>query len=102
MGNLKIRIKNITCAHGFKVSYKVGTTPYPLDTGYTDYNTYTNGTTTIIFDANLQFDTQYWVKITDTTTNRYIIENIYMNDSKTFSCYDTIKFDVDAEATCIQ
>jgi hypothetical protein len=43
----------------------------------------------------MSFDTQYWVKMTDETTNRYIIKNIYTNDSKTYPCYDTICFDTE-------
>lgn len=99
MGNLIVRIKNITCAHGFSVSYKTGNVPYPLDSGFSTPTNYSVGTSTVLLQ-NLQFDTQYWVKITDLTTNRYIIENIYTNDSKTFSCYGNIKFDIEDQVTC--
>lgn len=53
---------------------------------------------------DLEFDTEYWIKITDSvsvidrcggdTTNRFIVENIYIHDSKTFECYDKINFSV--------
>ena len=53
---------------------------------------------------NLEFDTQYWIKIEDKVnvidecigdnTPRYIVENIFINDSKAFECYDRISFEV--------
>lgn len=53
---------------------------------------------------NLEFDTQYWLKIEDTVSvidecqgnlnHRYIVENIYINDSKTFECYDRVSFNL--------
>jgi hypothetical protein len=52
----------------------------------------------------IEFDKQYWIKLVDLTNNidscvgnntpRYIVENIFINDSKTFECYDRISFDV--------
>lgn len=53
---------------------------------------------------DIEFDTQYWLKIEDSVnvinsclgdnTPRYIVENIYINDSKTFECYDRVSFNV--------
>lgn len=53
---------------------------------------------------DLEFDTQYWIKIEDRVnvidecigdnTPRYIVENIFINDSKSFECYDRISFEV--------
>jgi hypothetical protein len=49
-----------------------------------------------------EFDTQYWIRIEDKTNviglcdgnnnHRFITENIYIHDSKTFECYDKINF----------
>lgn len=51
---------------------------------------------------DLEFDTQYWIRIEDKTNviglcdgnnnPRFITENIYIHDSKTFECYDKINF----------
>lgn len=59
--------------------------------------------TEIVF-FNIEFDTQYWLKIEDRVnvidecernlTPRYIVENIFINDSKSFECYDGISFEV--------
>jgi len=53
---------------------------------------------------DLEFDTEFWLKIEDKVnvidtcennqTPRYIVENIYIHDSKTFECYDKINFSV--------
>jgi hypothetical protein len=58
---------------------------------------YTPSTTEVTI-SGLTFDTQYWIKMTDNTTGRYIVQNIYTHDSKAFPCYDTICFSVDV--TC--
>lgn len=54
---------------------------------------------------NLEFDTQYWIRIEDkvnviglcdgNNNPRFITENIYIHDSKTFECYDKINFSLD-------
>lgn len=56
---------------------------------------------------DLEFDTEFWLKMEDKVnvidvckdnqTPRYIVENIYIHDSKTFECYDKIKFSVSYE-----
>jgi hypothetical protein len=58
-----------------------------------------------IVQYNLEFDTDYWFKIEDNVnvinfcegdnTKRFIVENIYIHDSKTFECYDKINFSLD-------
>ncbi len=80
--SLVIKLKNIVSPNPFTVSYKSGITPYPLDSGFTSYGgTYSAGTTFVnISGVTLNFNTTYWFKITDTVTNRYIIENIETND----------------------
>ena len=58
-----------------------------------------------IVQYNLEFDTEYWFKIEDNVnvinfcegnnTKRFIVENIYIHDSKTFECYDKMNFSLD-------
>ena len=53
----------------------------------------------------LDFDTEYWFRIEDKVNviglcdgdnnPRYVTENIYIHDSKTFECYDKINFSLD-------
>jgi hypothetical protein len=80
--SLVIKLKNIVSPNPFTVSYKSGITPYPLDSGFTSYGgTYSAGTTFVnISGVTINFNITYWFKITDTVTNRYIIENIETND----------------------
>ena len=59
----------------------------------------------------LEFDTEYWIKLEDSINiidqhgnqdlrNRYVIHNIYVHDSKAFDCYDRIEFEVDLDLIC--
>lgn len=90
--SVKVRLKNISCPNSFTLSY--GTSPYGpfTNVGYSG-----STPTVIITGGTFNFDTQYFIKLTDSGTSRYIIENIYIHDSKAFSCYDTIDFDLSAE-----
>lgn len=84
---LVIRLYGIVSPNDFTVSIKAGATPYPLNSGYVQYNgTYLGGTTQIeISGRTFSFNTQYWVKITDTITHRYIIENVFAHDQSAFA-----------------
>ena len=98
---LVIRLHGIVSPNSFKVSIKKGDSPYPLDSGYYDqYTTYSGGTTQIeltyyrivppgLKTEGFSFNKQYWVKITDLVTGRYIIENIYTNDQIAYDCMCT-------------
>jgi|MDTC01.1.fsa_nt_gb hypothetical protein len=70
-----------------------------------------SGSTCFVYSP-LEFDTRYFIKLQDTlnvidncetspcingSELRHIIESIYISDSKTFECYDKIKFEVDYE-----
>ena len=94
---LNVRLYNITNDGTYSIRYKSGSSPYPetIDSTFTLVSTGLTASTVTI--TNLSFDTQYWVKMTDETTGRYIIKNIYTHDSKAFPCYDTICFDVDVQ-----
>lgn len=84
---LIIRLHNITAPNDFKVEYKNLSAPYPLDSGYIEYGTFSGGTTQIEMysDVSWAFNTIYWIKITDLVTNRYIIKSIYTNDETAFA-----------------
>jgi hypothetical protein len=91
---LNIKILNIVYETTYSLRYKSGDHPYPenINSTFTLYGTgLTNSSITI---TGLSFDTQYWIKMTDDSSGRYIIKNIYTHDSKVYPCYDTICFDV--------
>lgn len=92
---LNVKLYNITNDGPYSIRYKSGANPYPetIDTTFTLYGTGFTAINLII--TGLTFDTQYWFKMTDEITGRYIIKNIYTNDSKTYPCYDTLCFDVE-------
>jgi hypothetical protein len=96
---LNVRIYDIISNGNYTVRYKSGNNPYPVETDstFTSMGSYTPSTTEITI-SGLTFDTQYWIKMTDNTTGRYIVQNIYTHDSKAFPCYDTICFSIDV--TC--
>jgi len=96
---LNIKLYNIITDGSYSLRYKTGDYPYPetVDSTFTFYGSGLTDSSIVI--TGLTFDTQYWVKMTDETTGRYIIKNIYTNDSKAFPCYDTICFDV--EVLCL-
>jgi hypothetical protein len=97
--SLNIRLFNIVTDGSYSIRYKTGNYPYPEtnDSTFTLFGTNLNDSEITI--SGVTFDTQYWIKITDEETERYVIKNIYTNDSKTFPCYDTICFDV--ETICL-
>jgi hypothetical protein len=92
---LNVRIYDIVSDGPYSIRYKSGSNPWPEydNTTFTLYGTGLTATTIEL--TGLTFDTQYWIKMTDQTTGRYIIKNIYTHDSKAFPCYDTICFSVD-------
>ena len=93
---LNVRIYNIVSDGNYILRYKSGDNPYPVETdsSFTTVGTYTTSTTTVEIE-DLEFDTQYWIKMTDVTTGRYIVKNIYVHDSKAYPCYDTMCFNVE-------
>jgi hypothetical protein len=93
---LNVRIYNINSNGNYTIRYKSGNNPYPVETDstFTLLGSYATSVTEVTI-SGLTFDTQYWIKMTDTTTGRYNVQNIYVHDSKAFPCYDTICFSVD-------
>lgn len=92
---LNVRLYNIVSDGPYSIRYKSGANPWP-EYDNTTFTLHASGLTSSTVEiTGLTFDTQYWFKMTDQTTGRYIIKNIYTHDSKAFSCYDTICFSVD-------
>lgn len=87
---LKIRLYNIVSSNSYTVRYKSGNSAYPEndDSSFIFYNS--GLTVSNIEIDNLMFDTQYWFKIIDETSNRYIIKNINTHSSVAFPCYDLV------------
>lgn len=78
---LVIRLHDIVSPNQFKVYYKQATSPYPMNSGYSLYGTFAEGITTVnISGITINFNSNYWFKIEDQVTGRYIIENIETND----------------------
>jgi len=70
---LNVKILNITYENTYSLRYKSGDYPYPenINSTFTLYGTgLTDSSITL---TGLSFDTQYWVKMTDDVTGRYII-----------------------------
>ena len=69
-----------------------------------------SGTTCENVVSELEFDTEYWIKLEDNVNDidvhendlrsRYVIHNIYIHDSKAFDCYDRIEFGVGLQVIC--
>lgn len=88
--SLHIRLYGINSENDFIVSYKSGETLNSETTGFTSYDSYVAGTTGVtISGVTLSYNTNYWVKIQDSITNRYIIENIVTHEDCYFGCYDS-------------
>jgi hypothetical protein len=92
MSSLNIKICDIVSDGLYTMSYKSGSNPCPTNNGFTTIGTGLTATTITL--TGLTFNTQYWVKMTDESSNRYIIRNISTNHSKTYPCYDTMCFNV--------
>jgi len=75
---LELRLNNIQSPNDFTLYYKSGPTVGSLTNGFTQYGgTYAGGTSTItITGASFSFDTVYWIKLLDSVTGRYIVENL--------------------------
>jgi hypothetical protein len=94
---LNVKILNIVYETTYSLRYKSGDYPYPenIDSTFILFGTgLTNSSVTL---TGLSFDTQYWIKMTDDSSGRYIIKNIYTHDSKAYPCYDTLCFDVEVD-----
>lgn len=84
-----IRIHNINIENDFDVLYKKSNTLQSEKNNFIYYNTYDTTTTTIVLSGiSINFGDQYWIKILDKKTNRYIIENINIHESCFYDCFE--------------
>jgi hypothetical protein len=90
---LNIRVHNITCPNSFTLSYRISPAPgneSVISTGYTQYGgTYVssnsrdyNADPIVISGSTFDniFDQTIWIKIKDSVTDGYIIENIKIHE----------------------
>jgi len=88
MGDIKIKVTEITIPNNFKILYKAGITPYPFNgvtwtlyTGVTGNTEYIGGTETIDMIGNFDYDEQYWIKAEEVSyPGRWMIKNILINN----------------------
>ena len=95
-----VRIININSTNDFELYIKEGDSPYPIyGNEYVFYDVFSGGTTTISID-NYSFENsiEYWIKLVDIITGKYIVENI-----NTLFCADCelvgIVLDIDCDFT---
>lgn len=103
---LNIRIYNIICPNPFELSYRIAPTPGDesvVSTGYTQYGgTYDSSDSRNYYDNPIiltgsTFDNIFsqtlWLKIKDTVTNGYIIENIKIHSESYYDdCFPVCDF----------
>ena len=84
---LILRLHNIVSENDFKVEFKNSLHPYPLNEGFIEYGIYTGGTSLIeMYDeTSWEFNSIYWIKITDLVTSRFLIKSIHTNDISAFA-----------------
>jgi hypothetical protein len=90
MGDIKIKITDITIPNDFNIFYKAGITPYPFDSGYTEYNgiTYSGGTTTIDLIGDFNYDEEYWIMGKEVDyPERWMVKNILINDGIIYQAF---------------
>ena len=78
---LNVRLCNISCDNDFDVEYTIS----GYSGSFTFVGTYTQGTSEVIIE-NLDFDTRYFVKITDKITGQYVTQTIITNNELCFNC----------------
>jgi len=86
--SLKVRLANIISPNDFTISYKTGRTPGDITVGFTSYGSvYSGGTTEVIISGvTINYETQYWFKLTDIVTDGYCITNLYTHVDDYFPC----------------
>jgi hypothetical protein len=93
-----LRLHGIDSRNNFSVSYKSGASPYPTgdDSTFGFVGTFTPSDKVILI-PDVEFDTQYWVKVRDNVSGRYVIKGIHTHSSKAYPCYGTISFVAEVE-----
>lgn len=89
MGNIKIKITEITIPNDFRISYKAGASPYPFDIGYTDYDViFSGGTTTVDLIGDFNYGEEYWIMGKEVLyPERWMVKNILINDAIAYQLF---------------
>ena len=89
MGDIKIKITEITIPNDFEIYYKAGNTPYPFDSGYTDYGPiFLGGTTTIDLIGDFAYGEEYWIMGKEVAyPERWMVKNITINDAIIYASF---------------
>ena len=115
----KIKLRNISVTNDFRVFYRKGRTPgsSTIQSGNWEINggvfvgDFVSSVNSVDIDIeNIEYGSQYWVKILDVVTGSYIIENVYVHEFEFYrfceTCCDLsggtatfISFDVDCTFT---
>lgn len=97
---LVIRLHGINCENDFTLSHCKGDNPmkilfnnYEGIIGVYDSNVTEINVTNTVFE----YDTQYWFKIRDNVTQKWVIKNIFTNKSSNF--HDCIICDINPNPT---
>lgn len=94
----KIKLRNISVTNTFRVFYRKGRTPGSVAAQSADWSTnggfyvgeYPSSTTSVdITVSNVEYGSQYWVKLLDMTTGSYIIENVYIHEFEFYRFCET-------------
>ena len=93
---LNVRLHNIQIPHTFTVEYSGGSS-----TSYVFFGAFPSSISAVVI-PNLEFDTRYFIRITDIVDNTSFITTVYTHDSKVYECYDTVDFylDVNTSGSC--
>ena len=83
MGDIKIKITDITIPNDFNIFYKAGSTPYPFDSGYTNYGIiFSGGTETVDLIGDFIYGEEYWIMGKEVLyPERWMVKNILINDA---------------------
>jgi len=90
---LNVRLYNLQIPHNFIVEYSGGSS-----SSYVFFGAFPSLTSSVVI-TNLEFDTRYFIKVTDIVDGTSTITTIYTNDSKVYECYDTVDFYLDVSTT---
>ena len=94
---LNVRLNNLNVPNNFTVEYSKNDNTNYLYFG----GTYSSATTSVVI-TNLEFNTTYYIRITDIVDNKSAVTIVYTHESKIFECYDTVDFflNVSTGGTC--
>lgn len=94
----KIKLRNISVTNDFRVFYRKGRTPgsSTIQSGDWEINggifvgDFVSSVNSVDIDIeNIEYGSQYWVKILDVVTGSYIIENVYVHEFEFYRFCET-------------